>query len=156
MPAPIAGQPLPDFRSRRVLLAHVADTMRFYHPRCIDPAGGFFHFFRDNGTVYDASTRHLVSSTRFVFNYAMAWRAFGEREYRDAVDHGVRYLREAHRDSGSGGYAWVLHDGKAIDATNHCYGLAFVALAYSKALEAGVVEAGAWLDETWSLMERHF
>lgn len=156
MPAPIAGQPLPDFRSRRVLLARVADTMLFYHPRCIDPAGGFFHFFRDNGTVYDASTRHLVSSTRFVFNYAMAWHAFGEREYRDAVDHGVRYLREAHRDSGSGGYAWVLHDGKAIDATNHCYGLAFVALAYSKALEAGVVEAGAWLDETWSLMERHF
>src|SRR5690606_11512589 len=102
------------------------------------------------------STRHLVSSTRFVFNYAMAWRAFGEREYRDAVDHGVRYLREAHRDSGSGGSAWVLHDGKAIDASNHCYGLAFVALAYAKALEAGFDDAAGWLDDTWQLMERHF
>ena len=150
------GQALPDFASRAFLLAHVADTMRFYHPRCIDPSGGFFHFFRDDGTVYDADTRHLVSSARFVFNYAMAWRAFGERDYRDAVGHGIRYLRDAHRNPDSGGYAWVLQGGRAVDAANHCYGLAFVALAYVKALEAGVEEAAGWLDETWQLMERHF
>ena len=58
---------LPDFRSREFLLGHVRDTMAFYHPRCIDPAGGFFQFFKDDGTVYDARTRHLVSSTRFIF-----------------------------------------------------------------------------------------
>ena len=156
MPHPPTGQPLPDFGSRRFLLAHVADTMRFYHPRCIDPAGGFYQFFRDDGTVYDGATRHLVSSTRFVFNYAMAWRAFGDPAYRDAVDHGVRYLRDAHRDPAGGGYAWVLRDGQVVDAHNHCYGLAFVALAYAKALEAGVDEAAGWLDETWQLMERHF
>ena len=150
------GQALPDFGSRGFLLGHVADTMRFYHPRCIDPSGGFFHFFRDDGTVYDADTRHLVSSTRFVFNYAMAWRAFGERDYRDAVGHGIRYLRDAHRNPDSGGYAWVLRGGRAVDASNHCYGLAFVALAYAKALEAGFDEAAGWLDETWQLMERHF
>ncbi|HET6395357.1 MAG TPA: AGE family epimerase/isomerase [Pseudoxanthomonas sp.] len=157
MTAAQAGHgPTPDFRSRAFLLDHVRHTMAFYHPRCIDPDGGFFHFFRDDGAVYDRRTRHLVSSTRFVFNYAMAWQAFGDPAYRDAVAHGVAFLREAHRDPRTGGYAWLLRDGQAVDATNHCYGLAFVVLAYAKALEAGIGEARGWLDETWTLMEQRF
>ena len=146
----------PDFRSRGFLLGHIRDTMAFYHPRCIDPAGGFFHFFSDDGTVYDRQTRHLVSSTRFVFNYSMAWQAFGDPAYREAVAHGLGFLRDAHRNPGTGGYAWVLHDGQVQDATNHCYGLAFVVLAYAKALEAGFEPARGWLDETWALMELRF
>lgn len=147
---------LPDFGSRGFLLDHIRRTMRFYHPRCIDPAGGFFHFFRDDGGIYDRHTRHLVSSTRFVFNYAMAWQAFGDPAYREAVRHGVEFLRQAHLDPATGGYAWVLHDGRVADATNHCYGLAFVVLAYAKAVEAGFEEARAWLAGTWELMERRF
>lgn len=146
----------PEFRSRRFLLDHVRETMAFYHPRCIDPAGGFYHHFRDDGTIFKPGARHLVSSARFVFNYAMAWRQFGGDEYRDAILHGVRFLREEHRDKASRGYAWTMRDGQPDDVTNHCYGLAFVMLAYAKALEAGVAEARAWLDETWALMEEHF
>src|SRR5690606_41387972 len=56
--------PVPDFRSREFLLGHVRDTMAFYHPRCIDPDGGFFQFFRDDGEVYDRHTRHLVKIGR--------------------------------------------------------------------------------------------
>lgn len=155
-PANPPALPRPDFRSRRFLLQHVRDTMAFYHPRCIDPAGGFFQFFRDDGSVYDARTRHLVSSTRFVFNYAMAWQAFGEEAYRDAVVHGIDFVRGAHLDPATGGYAWVLHDGRVQDSTNHCYGLAFVVLAYAKALETGIEQARGWLADTWDLMERHF
>src|SRR6218665_3151920 len=73
----------PDFRSPEFLRAHIARTMDFYHPRCIDPAGGFFHYFKDDGSVYDTSHRHLVSSTRFVFNNAMAVREFGDPDYRE-------------------------------------------------------------------------
>lgn len=62
----------PDFRRRDTLLEHVRHTLAFYHPRCVDPQGGFYHFFKDDGTVYDSRTRHLVSSTRFVFDFAMA------------------------------------------------------------------------------------
>ena len=32
--------------------------------------------FQDNGDVYDKKTRHLVSSARFVFNYAVAFHLF--------------------------------------------------------------------------------
>jgi len=146
----------PDFRSRQFLLGHVRQTMAFYHPRCIDPHGGYFQFFKDDGRVYDASTRHLVSSTRFVFNYSMAWQAFGDPAYQEAVRHGIAYLRQAHRNPDTGGYAWLLRDGQVADATHHCYGLAFVVLAYAKALEAGMEQARGWLAETWELMERRF
>lgn len=148
--------PLPDFRSPDFLRAHIAQTMAFYHPRAIDPAGGFFHYFRDDGSVYDASHRHLVSSTRFVFNYAMAYREFGNDEYLAAVRHGLAYLREVHRNPASGGYAWTLRDGVPEDRTNHCYGVAFVLLAYSTALKAGIDESRAWMDETWQLLESRF
>ena len=150
--------PEPDFRSIDFLRAHIAHTMAFYHPRCIDPAGGFFHYFKDDGSVYDASHRHLVSSTRFVFNYAMAAREFPEHrgEYLDAVRHGLAYLREKHRNPATGGYAWTLRDGRVEDATNHCYGVAFVLLAYSCGLKAGVEAARAWMDETWQLLESRY
>jgi mannose/cellobiose epimerase-like protein (N-acyl-D-glucosamine 2-epimerase family) len=147
---------LPDFRSPAFLRDHVRKTMAFYHPRCIDPVGGFFHYFRDDGSVYDASHRHLVSSTRFVFDYAMAYRAFNEPAYLDAAHHGLRYLRDVHRNAATGGYAWTIRDGIPEDRTNHCYGVAFVLLAYSHARMAGIAEAAAWMDETWDLLEAHF
>jgi len=150
------GEPFPDFRSRAVLLDHVQRTMAFYHPRAIDPRGGFYHFFKDDGTIYDARTRHLVSSARFVFNYAMAYRHFGRPDYLDAVKHGVAYLRQAHRNPRTGGYAWLLSGGAVLDGTNHCYGLAFVLLAYAHALHAGMSETREHLAETFDLMERRF
>ena len=146
----------PDFRSPEFLLAHIRQTMAFYHPRCIDPAGGYFQYFRDDGSIYDTRHRHLVSSTRFVFNYAMAARAFGEPAYLDAARHGLAYLRDVHRDTATGGYAWTLCDGIPDDRTNHAYGLAFVLLAYASAVRAGIEEAKAWMDETRDLLELHF
>jgi len=150
----------PDFRSSAFLHGHIAATMRFYHPRCVDPSGGFYHFFRDDGTVYDRTTRHLVSSTRFVFNYAMAYRHFGNPEYLAAVHHGVDFLRSVHRDAHTGGYAWQLAwDGRrkeVLDGDNHCYGLAFVVLAYAHALQAGLLDARDYIAETFELMEARF
>ncbi|MBO9766582.1 MULTISPECIES: AGE family epimerase/isomerase [Xanthomonas] len=148
--------PAPDFRLADVLRQHIADTMAFYHPRAIDPAGGFFQYFRNDGSIYDAGHRHLVSSTRFVFNYAMAYREFGDAAYLQAVRHGLDYLRNVHRNPQTGGYAWTLRDGVVEDDMNHCYGVAFVLLAYACGLKAGVDEARAWMDETWQLLEKYF
>jgi mannose/cellobiose epimerase-like protein (N-acyl-D-glucosamine 2-epimerase family) len=147
---------MPDFRSIDVLREHIAHTMDFYHPRAIDPNGGFFHYFRDDGSVYDASHRHLVSSTRFVFNYAMAAREFDRPDYLDAARWGLQYLREMHRNAATGGYAWTIRNGMVEDATNHCYGVAFVLLAYATALKAGIEEARAWIGETWDLLEQRY
>lgn len=148
----------PNFGSEAFLREHIAHTMAFYHPHAIDPAGGFFHYYKDDGTIYDRSHRHLVSSTRFVFTYAMAAREFDDKraEYLDAARHGLRYLREVHRDAASGGYAWTIRDGKPEDRTYHAYGVAFVLLAYSTALKAGLTEVRPWMDETWELLEKRY
>jgi mannose/cellobiose epimerase-like protein (N-acyl-D-glucosamine 2-epimerase family) len=149
--------PMPDLRQPQALLAHMRHTLAFYALSARDVSGGCFHFFKDDGTVYDRRTRHLVSSTRFVFNHALAWRWFGAPV--DDVAHALAFVRGAHAQA-HGGYAWLLdwHDGQArvLDATNHCYGLAFVLLAHAHAAEAGVPGARAGIAETFDLMERRF
>ena len=63
----------PKFKDRDFLIDHIQSIMDFYHPNCIDiEKGGFYQHFKDDGTIYDSKTKHLVSSTRFVFNYSMA------------------------------------------------------------------------------------
>ncbi|ACB32728.1 N-acylglucosamine 2-epimerase [Leptothrix cholodnii SP-6] len=152
----------PDFRSPDFLLGHIRHTLAFYDARCVDPSGGFFHFYKDDGTVYDHRTRHLVSSTRFVFNHAMAWRRFGAAvypDYQQRVRHGLAFLQQAHAQP-QGGYAWQIDwDGRRAtvqDGTHHCYGLAFVLLAHAHAVMAGVDEARAGLEATFELMEQRF
>ncbi|MDQ6648257.1 MAG: AGE family epimerase/isomerase [Pseudomonadota bacterium] len=130
--------------------------MAFYHPHAIDPAGGFFQYFKDDGTIYDRRHRHLVSSTRFVFNYAMAWLEFRNPEYLEAAKHGLRYLRDVHRNPANGGYHWTIRDGKPEDSTQQAYGVAFVLLAYATAVKAGIDEAKVWMDETWDLLEQRY
>ncbi|MBI1395100.1 MAG: AGE family epimerase/isomerase [Betaproteobacteria bacterium] len=144
------------FRSRAFLLSHVRETLDFYYPAAIDPDGGFYHHFLDDGTVYDPETRHLVSSTRFVFNFAMAYRHLGEERWRDVAAHGIQFVRERHRNPETGGYAWLLADDGVIDATNRCHGLAFVLLAYAHAAMVGLPDARAHVDETFALMEQRF
>ena len=147
----------PTFTDKEFLLGHINSVMDFYHPRCVDTeVGGFFQHFRDNGSVYDSNTRHLVSSTRFIFNYAMAAKEFNNSEYLDVAQHGIKYLRQFHLNSKTGGYAWILNNKTAQDSTNYCYGLAFVLLAYSTAYKAGLSEAKKYIDETFNLMEKYF
>lgn len=146
----------PNFRNKLVLLEHAQHSMRFYHPRAIDPNGGMYHYFKDDGTVYDANHRHLVSSTRFVFTYAMAYRQFHEPGYLEGLKHALTFLRVAHRAADGSGYAWMLDGDKVEDGTQHAYGLAFVLLAYSHATLAGQEQARAWIGETFELMEKRF
>ena len=83
--------------------------MDFYHPYVlIMRMGGFFHHFRDDGSIYDSSTRHLVSSTRFIFNYSMAFIHLKNDEYLNACQHGIDFLRNSHLNQKTGGYAWTL------------------------------------------------
>ncbi len=151
---------VPDFRSPAFLRQHVSWIMDFYALRASDPGGGMYHFFLDDGTVYDKRTRHLVNATRFVITHAMLCQLTGEPRYQAGVRHAVEFLRTAFFDPASGGYAWLIdwHAGKAtvLDATRHCYGMAFVMLAYAHACKSGIAEAAGWLAETFETAERRF
>lgn len=151
-------KPLPQspLGSRTSIREQIEKLLRFYHPRCIDPAGGFHGFFREDGTVDNPQVKHLVGSARMTINYAVAFMEFRKPEYLESVRHGIDFLRNAHRNPGTGGYTWILRDGHVEDATNHCYGLAFVLLAYARALHAGIEEARPYLYETWELLEQRF
>ncbi len=150
----------PDFRSAAFLREHANWVMGFYNPRATDTSGGMYHYYLDDGTVFDQRTRHLVNATRFVITHAMLYRLTGAAHYQAGVHHAVDFLRNAFRDPDTGGYAWMIdwHDGRAtvLDDTRHCYGMAFVMLAYAHASTCGVEPAQGWLAETFDLAEKHF
>jgi len=148
-------------------LQHARDCLGFYsRPECRDAVnGGLYHTYKDDGSVIDKTKRHLVSSTRFVVQFGWAIQHLPEEEalWRPLLDSCLDFLRAKHRNPATGGYAWLLDvDAEAgghvtvVDGTNHCYGLAFVTLAYATALRAGVAKAKPWLDETFELMTARF
>lgn len=146
---------LPYFRSIGFIREHMSECVEFYHRSgCIDENGGFFHYYKDSGEIYSLTHRHLVSSSRFVFVNAAAYLEFGLPRYLSAVEHGVSYLRSRHRNEGTGGYAWTIDNDTVEDSTNHCYGVAFVLLAYSAAWACGFDNAADYVEETWELLER--
>lgn len=139
-PSPAA---LPDFESADLLRAHVAHMLAFYDAHAIDPAGGFFHYLRDDGSVYNRGHRHLVSATRLVFTQAMAFAQTGQARYREQAAHALAHLQTfIHRQGPlSGLHAWTLQDGRIDDGTAMAYGQAFVLLARAHAQRIGLCSA---------------
>lgn len=154
---PTTDQPRkPNYSSKEFLQQHVQEIVDFYYPDCIDyELGGYINQFRDDGTIFDDQTKHLVGTCRFIYVFSIAAMMLDNTEYVDAAKHGIKFLQEHHKQP-SGGYAWLLSGLDVTDATNHCYGHAFVLLAYATALKAGVKEAAQPLAETFDLMEEQF
>ncbi|MBX2879391.1 MAG: AGE family epimerase/isomerase, partial [Granulosicoccus sp.] len=144
-----------DFTDPEFLHAHVRFILDFYEPRVVDPAGGFFQTFRDNGDIYDPPLKHLVSSTRYVWNYANAYKHYGADHHLEWTRHGLQFLLNHHRQS-DGHFAWEMRDHDVIDGRAMAYGHAFVMLAAASALEAGIEEAGPLIDDVWVFMEQYF
>lgn len=147
--------PYPTFESPAFLKDHVASILSFYEPNVYDPSGGFFQNFRDDGTVYDARTRHLVSSTRFVFNYVNAYLQNGVTQHRDWASHGFAYLLARHRQS-NGVYIWQINGNEIEDGRAMAYGHAFVMLAAAWAARLEIDGAERTLSEVWDFMETYF
>lgn len=145
----------PDFESSVFLIEHVESILAFYEPNVFDETGGFFQHFKDDGSIYDADTRHLVSSTRFVFNYVNAYQKTGRAHYREWAEHGFAYLQSHHLQA-DGQYIWqrkgdVIEDGRAM-----AYGHAFVMLAASYAARLNIAGAKEVIGNIWDFMETHF
>lgn len=104
--------------------------MAFYAPTAFDPDGGFFHYFLDDGQVYNRTHRHLVSAARFVFNWVHAFEQTGQPHYRDWARHGLAHLDDCFQQH-HGLYAWTLQAGQVEDGRVMAYGQAFVLLAKS-------------------------
>ncbi len=148
------NSPPADFTDSSFLEAHIQSILAFYEPRVVAP-NGFYQCFKDNGDVYDTSTRHLVSSTRFIFNYATAYRLYGEAKHRQWAEHGLDHLLNHHRQS-NGNYAWVLDDNDVSDGTAMAYGHAFVMLCAASCVKANILSAAPLITQTWEFTEQYF
>lgn len=142
------------FQSPAFLREQVESVASFYRDYAVDPAGGFFHSLTDDGSVYDAETRHLVSSARFVYLFATAADILGRDDFRDLARHGIAFLQEAHFQPDTETYAWYA----PADPNEpvYAYGLAFVLLAGSVAMTAGITEGGLLIERAWEALERLF
>ena len=157
--------PPPSYRDPRFLTGQAASILKWYSKATnLAPEGGLYHAYRDDGSVYDTVTRHLVSSTRFVVTFSWGVRALQSDAplWRQRLDTCLTFLRTAHTNPVvPGAYAWlVAADGASthpINDANKCYGLAFVLLAYATALSAGgVADARAWVDDVWDTLTHRF
>ncbi|WP_417553416.1 AGE family epimerase/isomerase [Marinomonas fungiae] len=142
------------FQQPAFLKQQTLDILNFYESNVFDSQGGFFQNFLDDGSVFDRQSKHLVSSTRFIFNYAEAYRRGYGEHYRDWVRHGLEHLEQKHYLSETNHYAWML--GESVDKTAMAYGQAFVVLAYAHAHLAGVCDAKAQLIKRFDWLEQYF
>ncbi len=147
--------PYPDFEDVSFLRQHIEHTLSFYRRYAVDPDGGFFHTFNDDGRIFDGGFRHLVSSCRFVFNFASSVLNGGPAVDLELARHGLSFLVSAHRRQ-DGSYAWALRDGQIEDPRGMAYGHAFVLLAAAKAQAVGIEGAAKLREQVWSVLESAF
>lgn len=145
----------PDFESPAFLRGHIQDILAFYDPRVFAAEGGFYTCFYDNGDCFDPKLRQLVGSARYVFNYATAYRLYKDPKHLAWAKHGLDFLNLAHRQS-NGGYAWALNGGAVTDGRVMAYGHAFVLLAASACLRAGLTEAEKTVTDVFDFLETRF
>ncbi|MBX0322451.1 AGE family epimerase/isomerase [Halomicroarcula sp. F13] len=149
---------MPDYADSHWLRGHLRGVLDHYYPTCVDETHGGFvaQLDADTGEVYDPDAKHLVAAARFTRNFALASEVLGEVKWREAAERGVEFLHKRFRDAERGGYHWLLDGTTPTDSRRVCYGHAFVVLAYARAADAGVQNAGKYLDQTWDLLDERF
>ncbi|MFB6128902.1 MAG: AGE family epimerase/isomerase [Halorhabdus sp.] len=134
------------------------DVLTFYYPAAIDGEHGGYvaQLEEETGEIYDADSKHLVGTTRYVVNFCLGARFDGEEPWLEAAEHGVEFLRNEHFDPETGGYDWLLDGTETVDRRRVCYGHAFVLLAYARAHEAGIDGAREGIEDVYDLLMTHF
>ena len=71
-----------DLWSRSFLQDQIENIVHFYYPECIDEKlGGYINQFRDDGSIFDDQTKHLVGTCRFVYIFSIAAILTEKSEY---------------------------------------------------------------------------
>ena len=146
------------FFSTQFLTEHIGKIITFYYPNCMDyDHGGYINQFYDNGEIADFDTKHLVGTCRFIYNFSTCYKIFNNSEYAVAAEHGLNFLYNKHRRN-DGSYIWVINKDKIKDKTRHCYGMAFVLLAYAAANKNNInkMKNKKRIYETFNFLETYF
>ena len=143
------------FQDKTFLVNHMASIFAFYHPKCIDNAGGFFHIYTDDGQAIEKHRRHLVNSTRFVINYARMSKITGDQSLLQYCHHGIEFIEEKHRHEPPA-YYWELDGEKATTTQDFAYGWAFIMLMYAECIQQGCNGLEEQLESSFEQMSNKF
>ncbi|GAB7009260.1 AGE family epimerase/isomerase [Halorubrum trueperi] len=142
-------------RRARTHRARLLSTLRVQYPDVLAERG-YRLLHPETGDRYTGVQRHLVATCRSVANFAAGALADGPDWCGSAAEHGLAFLREAHRGDDGGYHLVVEEDGTPVDRTRSAYGHAFVLLAYARTADAGVDGARDGLAETHALIDERF
>lgn len=145
-----------EYFNKTFLTKHIGSILNFYEANVRDPKGGFHQNYHDDGSVFGLGDKHLVSSTRMVINYAIAWQLFADEKYRSLAQWGLDYVEQIHQLPEEAGYAWTIKDHQIDDKTQQAYGYAFVLLMYSRCFEYGVTDSNEGIYRLFTMLENTF
>ena len=146
------------YRHPHALWHQITDVLHFYYPKCIDHVhGGYIlQLDEDDGHIYDAAPRHLVSTSRMIFNFCVGDAIGGPDWCRAAANHGLIFLLETCYDPEHDGFAWLLDGRDVVDAERHCYGHVFALLATAAAAKIGLPRGEQALRDVVAILEARF
>ncbi|MGG3964303.1 AGE family epimerase/isomerase [Heyndrickxia faecalis] len=146
-----------DFKDPHVLKQQIIQILEFYYPACIDTEnGGYINGFLDNGSINDRETKHLVGTSRFIYNFSIGSLIGGPEWCAQAAAHGIEFLKNRHRDKKYGGYFFELKGQSVKDPAKMTYGHAFALLAAAIADQAGIRGAKELIEDLYHVTEQHF
>lgn len=143
-----------DTEENRQFLAEIRKNLLDFGKRFPSPAGSSYYLGED-GTPWTDRNRETWITGRMVHVYSIA-EMLGEEGTAELALAGIRGLMGELKDSENGGfYAGVTAQGEPLE-TKQCYAHAFVILAASSAVLAGIPEAKELLGEAISVFDRYF
>lgn len=153
---PLQTAPSSDF-----IRAQIENTLRFYTQACknlgSDPLP---QSLLSDGSRGADQHRHLVSSTRYLLNFARAHRLDGREQWRELAAQAHLELERDFLWQPEGpvscAWAWQVNADGSRDLSVQMYGLAFVIAAQARALQLALPGARKRLDDACGLAERLF
>jgi mannobiose 2-epimerase len=110
------------------------NILPFWIRHVADPRHRTFHGLLANDlTVDPAAERGALLSSRILWTYASAFRAYGDTAYRDMADLALHDLMTRFHDAEHGGFFWSIHaSGTVKRDRKQVYGQAFAIYALSE------------------------
>ena len=138
----------------KAFLEEVRNTLFNFGRKFASPGGGSY-YLGDDGTPWTERNRETWITSRMVHVYSLA-SFLGFEGAKELAAAGLKGLQGELHDTVNGGwYAGLTADGQIVP-TKQCYAHAFVILATSSAVLAGIPGAKELLDEALALYDLRF